>query len=39
MNLEQMETEYIEWVLGQVDRERKSAAEILRIDPKYPTAN
>jgi len=29
-----METEYIKWVLGQVDGKRKSAAEILRIDPK-----
>jgi len=34
MSLQQMETEYIEWVLGQVDGKRKSAAEILRIDPK-----
>jgi len=34
MSLEQMETEYIKWVLGQVDGKRKSAAEILRIDPK-----
>jgi len=34
MSLQQMETEYIEWVLGQVDGRRKSAAEILRIDPK-----